>query len=116
MPTFFIPLLFVLSFFIGAGVGKVDGVVDGDGDGTLVFFDPFTSFFLSFFTGAGVGKVDGVVDGDGDGTFVFFIPFSPLTTFTTIVGDGTETGTAVGASLHAFSQPQATRKAGKSNN
>lgn len=107
--------MFVLSFFIGAGVGKVDGVVDGDGDGTLVFFDPFTSFFLSFFTGAGVGKVDGVVDGYGDGTLVFFIPFSPLTTCT-IVGDCTETGTAVGAALQAFSQPQATRKAGKSNN
>ena len=34
-------MLFFRPFFTGAGVGAPDGVADGDGDGTLVFFDVF---------------------------------------------------------------------------
>jgi hypothetical protein len=71
-------------------------------------------FILPPFTGALVGLVDGVADGCEDGELVVFEFFLPPTDFT-IVGDRVATGTALGAELQAFSQPHATRKAGKSN-
>lgn len=71
-------------------------------------------FILPFFTGDIVGLVDGVVDGVDDGVMVVFDVFLPPTAFV-IVGGLIATGAACGAGLQAFSQPQATRKAGKSS-
>lgn len=71
-------------------------------------------FILPPFTGAGVGLVDGVVDGCIDGAPVPFESFLPPTIFAG-VGAFVATVAAIGAALQAFSHPQATRKAGKSN-
>lgn len=77
-------------------------------------FIPFLLFILKSFTGALVGLVDGVVDGGDDGAPVFFEDFLPLTPLT-MVGAFVATAAALGAELQAFSQPHATRKAGKSS-
>ena len=47
IPTVFMAfMLSFLPFFTGAGVGRVDGVVDGDDDGVLVFFEFIPAFVM----------------------------------------------------------------------
>jgi hypothetical protein len=77
---------------------------------------PFRLFILPAFTGDFVGLLDGVAEGDAVGMLVTFFPFTICPISLVFVGAATATGAACGARDHAFSHPQATRKAEKSNN